>query len=173
MHLVGFTIEIYYNAWLYERQKCNSTCGYKCKNSYRYYASFEGRFISKFSTMCALDSRNVQDAITPIFLTFCSTYNYVSRRAGNPLPFVTVGPLCTGVAQEVINQNRINLRHWCIWLVLLYIEIHYDARPYERQICNLLFQVITRPTTSLTPLSQSTASVSHPIPLSAAHRFSV
>ena len=79
MHLVGFTIAIYYNAWPYESQKCNSTCGYECKFSCRYYAAFEGHVISTFSTMCALDSRNVQEAITPIFLTFCSTYNYVSR----------------------------------------------------------------------------------------------
>ena len=27
MHLVGFTIEIYYNAWPYERQICMSECG--------------------------------------------------------------------------------------------------------------------------------------------------
>jgi len=40
------------------------------------------------------------------------------------------------------------------------------------QTCNLLFQVITLSNTSLTPLSYSTASVLHPIPLSAANHFS-
>ena len=34
-------------------------------------------------------------------------------------------------------QNKINLTHWCIWLVLLYKQ-YYDARPYESKMSNFI-----------------------------------
>jgi len=69
---------------------------------------------------------------------------------------------------RVSYQNKIGNQCVC-WFYCK--EIYYDARSYERKISNLSFSVTTLHTTSITTLSYSTASVSHPTPLTAANRF--
>jgi len=50
-------------------------------------------------------------------------------------------------------------------------KLKENQQPLHSQTCNLLFEVITLSTTSLTQFSYATASVSHPILFSAANRF--
>ena len=45
-------------------------------------------------------------------------------------------PERTSETCRVSFQNKINLRHWCIRLVFP-VEIYYNARPYECQMCGL------------------------------------
>jgi len=78
------------------------------------------------------------------FILFWNDTVHVSDRLSVHHQEIKTVHTATGICQTdtadclLAFQNKINLIHWCIWLVLLY-KSYYDARPYERQICVAAF----------------------------------
>jgi hypothetical protein len=105
-------------------------------------------------------------------------------------------PFCTSFFPgflRAVGESAYGLRGWLIKLyivftICLYLRCNVYSYPVKQtkiifqqkkhnchfspELVTYLFSVTTPYTTSLTPLSYSTASVSYPIPLSAANRFS-